>query len=100
MTKSIKVCEKVIKFSLLNLMGEGALLKFDGGLDSIHGGSTGGLNRIFKISVKSLKNTCGGVHLLILLAISLQDCNFTKNELLYTYFSGILPRFKLLVIVF
>ena len=34
-----------------------------------------------------LKNTCGGVHFIEkLLAISLQACKFTKNELLYSYF--------------
>ena len=34
------------------------------------------------------KNTCEGVHLIVNLpAISLQACEFTKNEL-YTYFQG------------
>ena len=34
-----------------------------------------------------LKNTCGGVHLIVKLqAISLQACKFTKNELLHSYF--------------
>ena len=41
-----------------------------------------------------------GVHLLKLPAISLQACNFTKNEHLHIYFSRILARFKLLFIVF
>ena len=52
-----------------------------GGLKSIHGGrSMGGLKMLSK-------NTCDGVHLMAkLLAISLQDCKFTKNELLHTYF--------------
>ena len=46
-----------------------------------------------------LKNTCERVHLLVkLLAISLQACKFTKNEIFYTYFSSILD-FKLLIIV-
>ena len=45
-----------------------------------------------------LKNTCGGVHLIVkLLAISLQACKFTKNELFYTYFSRILARFKVII---
>ena len=40
-----------------------------------------------------VKNTCEGVHLLVKLpAISLQDCQFTKNELLQTNFSMILGR--------
>ena len=41
-----------------------------------------------------LKNFCEGVHLIVKLsAISLQASKFTKNELLYTYFSRILARF-------
>ena len=41
-----------------------------------------------------LKNACERVHLLVmLLAVSLQAYKFTKNELLYTYFSRILARF-------
>ena len=37
-----------------------------------------------------LKNTFEGIHLLVkLLAISLQPCKFTKNELLHAYFSWI-----------
>ena len=32
--------------------------------------------------------------MLKLAAISLETCNFTKNELLHTYFSRILARFK------
>ena len=55
-------------------------------------------NNILKISVKSLKNTCERVHLLKLLIISLQACNFTKNGLLHTHFSRFLARFKLLLI--
>ena len=44
-----------------------------------------------------LKKTCERVHLSVkLLAINLQACKFTKNELLHTYFSRI---FKLLFIV-
>ena len=40
---------------------------------------------------ENLKNTCEGVHLLVKLpAVSLQACNFTKNELLHAYFSRIL----------
>ena len=40
------------------------------------------------------KNTCEGVHLIInLLALSLQACKFTKNDLLHIYFSRILVRF-------
>ena len=41
-----------------------------------------------------LKNTCEGLHLLVMLpAISLQAYKFTKNELFQTYFSNILARF-------
>ena len=37
------------------------------------------------------KNTCERVYLIVkLLAMSLQACKFTKNELLYTHFSKIL----------
>ena len=50
--------------------------------------------------LKSLKNTWEGVHLLKLSVISLQACNFTKNQHLQKYFSRILARFKLLFIVF
>ena len=40
------------------------------------------------------KNTCEGIHLIVrLLAISLQACKFTENELLHTYFSRILAEF-------
>ena len=40
------------------------------------------------------ENTCEGVHLLVkLLAINLQVCKFTKNELLHAYFSRISARF-------
>ena len=47
-----------------------------------HGG--GGLKMLSK-------NTCEEVHLMVkLLAISLQACKVTKNELLHTYFSRIL----------
>ena len=38
--------------------------------------------------------------MLKLLAVSLESCNFTKNELLHTYFLRILARFKLLFIVY
>ena len=48
-----------------------------------------------------LKNTCEGSHLIVKLpAISLQASKFTKNELLQTYFSRILARFKLLFVLF
>ena len=44
------------------------------------------------------KNTCEGVHLIVKLpAISLQASKFTKNELLQTYFSRILDRFKVII---
>ena len=37
------------------------------------------------------KNTCERVYLIVkLLAMSLQACKYTKNELLYTHFSRIL----------
>ena len=39
-----------------------------------------------------LKNTCEGVHLFVMLAISLETWKFTKNEL-HTYYSRILARF-------
>ena len=56
------------------------------------GGEIGGGGKMM------LKNICGGVHMLVELpAISLQACKFTKNELLRTYFSRILARFKLFV---
>ena len=49
---------------------------------------------VLKIQVKSLKNTCEKIHLLIKLPIiSLQACNFTNNKLLPTYFSRTLARF-------
>ena len=70
----------------------GGSSKFDGGgggLNSIHGGSMGG-GRLKIV----LKNICEAVHLIVkLLAISLQACKFTKNELLHTYFLQILARF-------
>ena len=58
----------------------GGSSKFDGeGLSQYMGGAWG-----VKIL---LKNTCGGVHFIVkLLAISLQACKFTKNELLHSYF--------------
>ena len=61
--------------------GGGALQNMMGaGLKSIHGGSMMGLKIM-------LKNTSGGVHLIVkLLAISLQACKFTKNELLHSNF--------------
>ena len=61
----------------------GGSSKFDGGrrLESIHEGRMGGGGGLKTL----LKNTCEGVHLLVkLLAISLQACKFTKNELLHT----------------
>ena len=65
--------------------GRSGSSKFDGdGFKSIHGGR-------LKIL---LKNSCGGVHLIVKLpAISLQACKFTKNELLHSYFWRILARF-------
>ena len=46
--------------------------------------------------LKLLKDACEGVHLLIkLLAICLEACKFSKNEL-QTYFSRILARFLVL----
>ena len=65
----------------------GGSSKFDGeGLSQYMGGAWG-----VKIL---LKNTCGGVHFIVkLLAISLQACKFTKNELLHSYFLKILARF-------
>ena len=44
-------------------------------------------------NTKCLNNTCEGVHLLKLLPISQQTCNFTENELPHTYFSRTLARF-------
>ena len=47
------------------------------------------------------KNTCEGVHLIVKLpAIRLQACKFTKNELLHTYFSQILARFYVIIMLF
>ena len=54
-------------------------------------GKYGGLKMV-------LKNTCEGVYLLIkLLALSLQACKYTKNELFHTYFSRILGRFLVII---
>ena len=45
-----------------------------------------------------MKNTCEEVHLLVkLLAISLEACKFTKNELPHRHFSGILASFKVII---
>ena len=67
-------------------MGGGALQNMMGRVKSIHGWSMAELKML-------LKNTSEGVHLIVkLLAISLQACKFTKNEL-HTYFSRILARF-------
>ena len=72
--------------ALQNLMG--------GGLSQNIGGAGGELKML-------LKNTCEGSHLIVKLpAISLQASKFTKNELLQTYFSRILARFKLLFVLF
>ena len=62
--------------------------KFDGqGLSQYMGGAWGRMKIL-------LKSTCGGVHLIVKLsAISLQAWNFTKNELLHSYFWRILARF-------
>ena len=71
--------------ALQNLMGVACVTTW---------GKHGGLKTL-------LKNTFQGVPLLVkLLAISLQTSKFTKNELLRTYFSSILARFKLLFIAF
>ena len=49
------------------------------GLKSIHGGSMRGLKMLSKY-------TCEGVHLIVMLpAICLQACKFTKNDLLHTF---------------
>ena len=67
--------------SLQNLGGGGGLVSKNAG--SMMGGG-GGLKTQFK-------NTYEGVHLLVKLpAKSLQACEFTKNEVLHTYFSRIL----------
>ena len=69
-----------------NMGGMGDSSKFNEGLSQYMGGAWAG--------VKMLKNTCEGLHLLVmLLAISLQAYKFTKNELFQTYFSNILARF-------
>ena len=68
--------------ALQNLMGGGG----GEGLTQ-YMGEHGGLKTL-------LKNTCEGVHLIVkLLAISLEACKFTKNELLHTYFRRILTQF-------
>ena len=75
----------------------GGSSKFDGGGYSQYMGGAWGWGGLKML----LKNTFQGVPLLVkLLAISLQTSKFTKNELLRTYFSSILARFKLLFIVF
>ena len=57
-----------------------------GRLESIDGGSMGGL--------KTLSKNIQKIHLLVRLpCINQQACKFTKNELLHTYFSRILARF-------
>ena len=65
--------------------GGGGLFKvWWGGIKLIHGGR-------MKIL---LKNSCGGVHLIVnLTTISLQAWKFTKNKLLHSYFWRILDRF-------
>ena len=58
----------------------GGSSKFYGGLKSLHEWSMGELKMMSK-------NTYDEVHLIVkLLAISLQACKFTTNELLHTYF--------------
>ena len=50
-------------------------------------GAWGGLKML-------LKNTCEELHLKVkLLAITLEACKFTKNELLHTHISKILALF-------
>ena len=67
--------------------GGGTLQNLIGGLEVNTWGEDRGLKTV-------LKNTCEGVHLLVkLLALGLQACKFTKNYLLRTYSSRILPRF-------
>ena len=67
-------------------VGERGSSEFDGRCSSQYG--EGG--RLKMLS----KNTCEGVHLMVkLLAISLQACKVTKNELLHTYFARTLTRF-------
>ena len=68
---------------------EGDTSKFDGGgLKPVHAGSVGG-----RLKMPS-KNICEGVHLIVELpSIILQSCKFTKNKLLHTHFSRVLPRF-------
>ena len=66
--------------ALQNLMG-GSLSQY------MRGAWRGGLKM-------QLENTCEGVYLIIMLqAISLQACKFTKNELLHTHFLRMLARF-------
>ena len=65
-----------------------------GALKSIHGESMGGLKMLSK-------NICEGIHLIVkLLAVSLQACKFTKNELFHTYFWRILARFYVIYCAF
>ena len=68
-----------------------------GGL-SQYMGEHGGLKTTFLQFMKSLKNTCEGVHLLKLQAKSLQAWNFTKNEHCHTYFQGFQLDFKLFIV--
>ena len=74
--------------------GGGPSMFYGGCLSQYIGGKWGGLETVlsrynaWKIPVKE------GVDLLVKLqVISLQACNFTKNELLYTYFSRIFAWF-------
>ena len=72
-------------------IGGGGSLKFDGEDLSRYIGGAWGHKTL-------LKNTCAGVHLLLkLLAISLQVCKFTKNELhiFFKDFSQILSYYLL-----
>ena len=66
--------------------------KYNSLLELIHGRASGGgrLKPVFTNTCEEVQE----VHLLVKLpTVSLQDCKFTKNELLYTYFSRILARF-------
>ena len=68
-----------------NMEGGGLFKVWWEGLKPIHGGHIGGGG------AKMLSKTTCEVHLIVkMLAISLQTCKFTKNELLRKYFWRIL----------